>query len=73
MHEKCRKCGAILFDKVLLDDRGHWAIDEKTPLNLESEAGVDFFRCPTCKAKNVVVSATSTHGLPQLKITHAKD
>ena len=35
MQEKCRKCGAILFDKVLIDDKGHWAIDEKTPLDLE--------------------------------------
>jgi hypothetical protein len=73
MQEKCRKCGAILFNKVLIDDKGHWAIDEKIPLALESEAGDNFFRCPACKAKNIVVSATSIHDLPQLKISHTKD
>jgi hypothetical protein len=59
--------------KVLIDDKGHWAIDEKIPLALESEAGDNFFRCPACKAKNIVVSATSIHDLPQLKISHTKD
>ena len=72
MEEKCRRCGAVLFNKVPLDDKGNFAMEEQTPLSLESEAGVSFFRCPACKAKNIV-AADISGDLGKQRITHAKD
>jgi len=73
MEEKCRKCGKTLFKKVLLDEQGHTAIDESTPISLESDDKESFFKCPHCLAKNIVVSSTSQYGVPQLRISHVKE
>jgi hypothetical protein len=70
MEEKCRKCGAVLFKKVNVD--GHWQIDSSTPLSLESENGKHFYRCSTCKAKNIVIADT-TGDLGKLRITRTED
>lgn len=73
MEEKCRSCGGTLFNKVLLDDEGHWAMDQETPLNLEHEEGDYFYKCPHCSAKNVVVDSTGTGDIPQHGISHIKN
>ena len=70
---KCLKCGGVLFKKVFLDDKGHMAMDMNTKIDLESDEVDDFFRCPHCQAKNVVVDAISPHGLPQIRISHIKE
>jgi Zn finger protein HypA/HybF involved in hydrogenase expression len=35
---------------------------------LEQEEDQAFFRCPSCKAKNVVVETRSTEGFPELTV-----
>jgi hypothetical protein len=72
MEQKCLNCGMVLFKKVRLDEHGHMAMNESTPLDLESDGTDQFFRCSHCSAKNVVVSSTSPHGVPQLRISHVK-
>lgn len=73
MKELCRKCGGELFDKVLLDDNGHIAIDTGSAVHLESEGEKKFFVCPHCGARNVTAPCTSKDGMPQRRITHAED
>ena len=73
MEQKCLNCGGVLFEKVLLDDKGHTAMDVDTPLDMESDDEDRFFRCPHCSAKNVVVGATSSDGLSQSRISHIKN
>lgn len=68
MEQNCLKCGDVLFKKVLLDDKGHTAMDVNTPLDLQGEDGDQFFECPHCSAKNIVVEGTSSSGLPQLRV-----
>jgi hypothetical protein len=72
MEEKCCRCGAVLFKKDLIDDKGHtgWV---GTPPNIEAEGAENFIRCSNCKAKNIVVHVPSSHGLDQLIILRAKD
>lgn len=72
MEVKCLNCGGVLFETVPLDEKGHMAVDVNTRLALEYEGNDSFYRCPHCSAKNVVVEATSPHGLPQLRISHIK-
>ena len=72
MEEKCLKCGGVLFEKVYLDDKGHTAMNSNSKVRLESDGTDQFFRCPHCSAKNVVVQSTSPHGLPQLRVSHVK-
>lgn len=72
MEEKCLKCGGVLFEKVPLDDKGHMAMNADAPLELESDGVDNFFKCPHCSAKNVVVESSSPHGLPQLRISRVK-
>jgi len=73
MEQKCLKCGGMLFKKVFLDDKGHMAMDADTKIDLESDGVDSFFRCPHCYAKNVIVDATSPHGLSQIRISHIKE
>ena len=73
MDQNCLKCGDVLFKKVLLDDQGNAAMDVNTPLDLEWESGDQFFRCPHCSAKNVVVGATSPSGLPAFRVSQVKE
>ena len=73
MEEKCLKCGGVLFKKVPLDEKGHMAIDENTPLDLESDGNDRFFKCPHCSAKNVVKVTINTTGIEQHEISHIKD
>lgn len=73
MEVKCLKCNGILFKMVLLDDKGHAAIDETTPAEFEHEENERFFRCKSCGAKNIVIGTKSPHGLQQSKIVGFKD
>ena len=73
MEQKCLKCEGVLFPKVLLDERGHTAMDAEAPLDIESDGVDSFYRCPHCGAKNVVAEYTSEYGLPQHKIVRYKD
>ena len=73
MEQKCLKCGRVLFKKVLLDEKGHMAMDVNTPLDLESDDNEQFFRCPHCSAKNIVLSSTDPDGLPGLTVSHIKE
>lgn len=73
MEQKCLKCGGVLFQKGFLDYKGHMAMDMHTRIDLESDEMEHFFRCPHCRAKNVVVEAISPHGLPQIRISHIKE
>ena len=73
MEIRCLKCKGILFKTVLLDDKGHTAIDVTTPAKREHEENDSFFRCQSCGAKNIVIDAKSPHGLPQTRIIRFKD
>ena len=47
-------------------------MDADTPLPLEFD-GVDrFFTCPHCWRKNLVIAATSSAGVPALKLARIK-
>lgn len=70
---KCLKCGGILFERVLLDNKGHTAMDQKTALQLQTDEHGPYFKCPHCSAKNAVVHAGSSDGLPQTRISHIRD
>lgn len=72
MEQKCLKCGRVLFDKVCLDDKGHMAMSADSKVKLECDGAGQFFKCPHCAAKNVVVQSTSAHGLPQIRVSHVK-
>lgn len=61
------------FQKGLFDDKGHTAMDVNTRLDLEWVEGDQFFRCPHCSAKNVVVDTTGPNALPGLRIVHIKE
>lgn len=73
MKELCRKCKGELFDKVVLNGKGHLAMSASNQLPLKSEGDKKFFVCPHCGAKNIVVGAPPQEGLPQLRISHAED
>ncbi len=73
MEQKCLKCEGVLFKKVLLDERGHTAMDTETQLDIENDGVDHFFRCPHCDAKNVLTYVRSEHGLLQEKIVRYKD
>ena len=73
MEQKCLKCEGVLFKKVLLDTLGHTAMDVETPLEIESDGIDQFYRCPHCKAKNIIVSDKSAHGVPQSRVFRYKD
>lgn len=68
----CLECGAALYLKAPLDDRGHWARDGDDGARLEYDKVDSFYKCLQCGAKNVVVSETSPFDVPQLRITHVK-
>jgi len=55
-----------------LDDKGHWAMDEKTPLPVECDEEDLFFVCPHCSAKNVIIDIAVDEDLPQIRISHIK-
>ena len=73
MKIRCLKCKHILFKTVLLDDKGHTAVDVTTPAKLDHEENDSFFRCQSCGAKNIVIDAKSPDGLPQIRIVRFKD
>ena len=73
MENRCLKCKGALFKKVLLDDKGHVAIDMTTPAKLEHEENDSFFRCQSCGAKNIVIDVRDSDGLPQIRIVRFKD
>ena len=73
MESRCLKCKGVLFKKVLLDDKGHTAIDMTTPAKLEHEENDNFFRCQSCGAKNIVINAEGPDGLPQIRIVRFED
>jgi len=62
-----------MFTKNLIDEQGHYAMDPKDGLTLESEKGKYFFVCPNCGAKNIVVSAPPLKGVPQDNISHFEE
>ena len=68
MEIRCLKCTGILFKTVLLDDKGHTAIDMTTPAKRERDANDSFFRCQFCGAKNIVIDVKSPGGLLQSRI-----
>lgn len=68
----CLDCGNILFKIVTLDEKGNFAMDANSRLDLESDCEDEYFICPHCKAKNVVISTTSDSGIPALKLSHIK-
>jgi len=69
MNENCR---GILFHVVALDVAGNFAMDDRTPLELQFD-GVDrFFACPHCGVKNVVVRGTSPTGVPVIRLARTK-
>jgi len=68
----CLGCGGVLFKKGPLDDRGHWARQVASGSQLEPDGTDTYYKCPHCGAKNIVVSETSPHGVPQLRISHVK-
>jgi hypothetical protein len=72
MEQICLACGSDMFETVLLDEHGHIAMDKSFPLSLESDEIDDYFKYPSCTAKNVVHHSTSPHGLPQIRISHVK-
>jgi DNA-directed RNA polymerase subunit RPC12/RpoP len=72
MEEKCLNCGGTLFEKVLLDDKGHLAMSADSALELETDGVDHFYRCPSCSAKNVVIDSESRSGLLELRISHVK-
>ena len=63
----------VLFKKVVLDDKGHMAMDVNTPLGLDSDGVDSFFGFPNCGVKNVIINVTSRHGVPGFKGSHIKD
>lgn len=70
MESRCLKCGRALFRQALLDDNGHKAMVDDTPINSD---GVDkFYSCPHCGARNVTVEGRSPHVLWQRRISHVK-
>ena len=62
----------MLFQTNPLDNKGNFAMDPKSRLDLETDGIDDFFICPHCKTKNVVTESKSKSGLSQLKISHTK-
>jgi Zn finger protein HypA/HybF involved in hydrogenase expression len=69
---KCLNCNGILFKTVLLDEKGHQAMDVSTQLPLEHDETDSFFKCPHCSSKNVIIDVKSETGLPQFKISRVK-
>jgi len=64
----CEACGAVMFDTAVLDDKGHSAVEESTPIDFRSDDNGDYVECPACGAKNVVVFSTSQTGLPVFRV-----
>ncbi|MBI2426815.1 MAG: hypothetical protein HYV34_03120 [Candidatus Kerfeldbacteria bacterium] len=56
MEGKCKKCGAVLLQKVKLPNSEKLAIDKNTPVRLERDETNLYFRCESCKYKNIVMS-----------------
>jgi transcription elongation factor Elf1 len=73
MEEKCRRCGKTLFQKVLLDEKGHCAMSSDYKMELQHDGVDSYFHCPHCSAKNVVISYKDDTGVEALRILYAKD
>jgi len=73
MEQKCLKCGGILFKKVLLDEKGHTAMDMSTKIDLESDGLDQFYKCPHCQTKNVIADVTRPDSPPQIRISRIKE
>jgi hypothetical protein len=72
MEERCLECGTVLFRRELLDAQGHSGMAPETPMVLEFDGLDDFYQCPQCAVKNVVIALKSPAGLEQLTIVHTK-
>ena len=72
MEVRCLGCAQVMFQAKALDDKGNVGI-ERSARDLFQSDGVDeYFLCPHCNAKNVVISTQSKSGLPGIKISHTK-
>lgn len=52
IEENCRNCGEVLFQKRLFED-GHTEMLDSS-LWPESDGEIKYFRCPSCRGKNLV-------------------
>ena len=69
----CLNCGKPLFETSPVDDVHGSASGGMGFPNLESDGMDEFYRCPHCSAKNVIVSQRNPYGIPQLSLSHIKE
>jgi hypothetical protein len=72
MIEKCCKCGQILFETKLVDEKGNTGIFGNIP-KIEQEGDDRVIVCVTCSAKNVLIDVEDINGSKKQKISHAKE
>lgn len=72
MAQNCLNCGKILLNKARLDDV-RWAMDPSTHRELERDDTDNFFRCPHCDAKNVVIISKDKQGIDRIIVTRIKE
>ena len=72
MKQRCLNCDEVLFEKSFVDRMGHTAVRLRAGIVMESEAFVQFLRCPQCHAKNVVTNDRNAFGVNELKVSHVR-
>jgi len=69
IEEKCRKCGAVLFEKGPHEDMGNMMVIRRTHRPPESDGKDHFYRCWVCWARNRTVIEISFGGAAKEIIT----
>lgn len=65
---KCRNCGKVMFESVLLDKKGNMAISSDSKIRSKNTEEGFFIICPHCSFENSTITSTSSEGLLQFKL-----
>ncbi len=72
---KCMRCSGILIDtseSTTFDRKGKPAGRPPRTCEIEMEDDSAFYRCPYCRAKNIIVETRGESGFPQLVIVRVE-
>ena len=72
MGQRCFNCNAPIFTEAVSDQDVSWGISSDNRLEVEWDDDDFFFRCPHCLAKNIIMEAVDSIGLPVLRVSHIK-
>jgi hypothetical protein len=72
MRQRCFNCNAPIFTEAVSDQDVSWRMSSDNRLEVEWDDDDFFFRCPHCLAKNIIMEAVDSIGLPVLRVSHIK-